>query len=99
MKRKDITNEKTAIEVLRGCSDIVIDTKNNVQYWTIGMKVTPKLIKAGAILDAIIVGEKRVWSTVHMHPDTCACRDCSDKTSQRVSYVRKQHPRKVGKTA
>lgn len=97
MKVKDITSMKAALEVLRGCSDVIIDEKSKTQYFTVGMHITPKIAKAGAVIDSLLTenGNKREWSTVWMHKANCACKGCFiDHNTHTVASVRHAHPRK-----
>jgi hypothetical protein len=88
MKIADITSDKLAIAVLIGAG-VVVDTKTKIQYFTLGMKVTDKIVAAAHHLDSQI-GEsgKVIWKTKWAHDDKCVCKSCCKQESLKISLVR-----------
>lgn len=78
---KKITSPEQAIAILVG-GGVKVDIKKKVQIWTLGMTISPKMAKAGAILDAMMIPDgttvKPEWRTKWVHSMTCTCDSCAE---------------------
>lgn len=89
MKTAKVVTVEDALKVLQGAG-VIIDPKRKFQYWTIGTKVSDKMVKAGKILDQQFdaVTDKPEWRTVWMHKDSCLCRGCTLFETVKVGAVK-----------
>ena len=90
---KDMTKIEKAILCLKS-GGVVVDLTKKVQTWVIGMPVNSSMIKAGSVLDALMIPDgngsvKPEWRTKWIHSATCQCDSCAEHILQ---PIRKHFP-------
>ena len=98
---KTMTKIEKAILCLKS-GGVKVDMSKKVQVWTIGMAVNSSMVKAGSVLDQLMIpdgqgGQKPEWRTKWIHSATCQCESCAEHVLQpiRKSLPQQKKPAKA----